>query len=43
MTGGMAGIAGTVLVLYATLLGPIIPDAGAHLVIASAHAIGTGC
>ncbi|HEY7301951.1 MAG TPA: nucleoside transporter C-terminal domain-containing protein [Xanthobacteraceae bacterium] len=35
MTGGMAGIAGTVLVLYATLLGPIIPDAGAHLVIAS--------
>src|SRR6516225_9090299 len=35
MTGGMAGIAGTVLVLYATLLGSIIPDAGAHLVIAS--------
>jgi concentrative nucleoside transporter, CNT family len=35
MTGGMAGIAGTVLVLYATVLGPIIPDAAAHLVIAS--------
>jgi concentrative nucleoside transporter, CNT family len=35
MTGGMAGVAGTVLVLYATLLGPIIPDAAAHLVIAS--------
>src|SRR5437868_8213393 len=35
MTGGMAGIAGTVLVLYATLLAPIVPDAGAHLVIAS--------
>jgi concentrative nucleoside transporter, CNT family len=35
MTGGMAGIAGTVLVLYAALLGSIIPDAGAHLVIAS--------
>jgi CNT family concentrative nucleoside transporter len=35
MTGGMAGIAGTVLVLYATLLASIIPDAGAHLVIAS--------
>jgi CNT family concentrative nucleoside transporter len=35
MTGGMAGIAGTVLVLYATILGPIIPDSGAHLVIAS--------
>ena len=32
MTGGMAGIAGTVLVLYATILGPIIPDAAAHLV-----------
>ena len=35
MTGGMAGIAGTVLVIYATLLGPIIPDAAAHFVIAS--------
>jgi concentrative nucleoside transporter, CNT family len=35
MTGGMAGIAGTVLVLYATLLAPLIPDAGAHFVIAS--------
>jgi len=36
MTGGMAGIAGTVLVLYATLLAPLIPDAAAHFVIASA-------
>src|SRR6476659_1982102 len=35
MTGGMAGIAGTVLVIYATLLGPLIPDAAAHLLIAS--------
>jgi CNT family concentrative nucleoside transporter len=35
MTGGMAGIAGTVLVIYATVLGPIIPDAAANLVIAS--------
>jgi concentrative nucleoside transporter, CNT family len=35
MTGGMAGIAGTVLVLYATLLAPLIPDAGGHFVIAS--------
>jgi concentrative nucleoside transporter, CNT family len=35
MTGGMAGIAGSVLVLYATLLGPLIPDAAAHFVIAS--------
>jgi concentrative nucleoside transporter, CNT family len=35
MTGGMAGIAGTVLVLYATLLSQLIPDAAAHFVIAS--------
>jgi CNT family concentrative nucleoside transporter len=35
MTGGMAGIAGTVLVLYATLLAPLIADAAAHFVIAS--------
>jgi CNT family concentrative nucleoside transporter len=35
MTGGMAGIAGTVLVLYATVLGPVIPDAAGHLVVAS--------
>jgi CNT family concentrative nucleoside transporter len=35
MTGGMAGIAGTVLVLYATILGPVIPDAAAHFIIAS--------
>jgi CNT family concentrative nucleoside transporter len=35
MTGGMAGIAGTVLVLYATLLAPLIPNAAAHFVIAS--------
>src|SRR5204863_8015314 len=34
MTGGMAGIAGTVLVIYATMLAPVIPDAAAHLVIA---------
>jgi CNT family concentrative nucleoside transporter len=35
MTGGMAGIAGTVLVLYATMLAPVIPNAAAHLVICS--------
>ncbi len=35
MTGGMAGIAGTVLVLYATLLAPLLPDAAMHFVIAS--------
>jgi len=35
MTGGMAGIAGTVLVLYAPLLAPLLPDSAAHFVIAS--------
>jgi CNT family concentrative nucleoside transporter len=35
MTGGMAGIAGTVLVIYVTIVGPLIPDAAAHFVIAS--------
>ena len=35
MTGGMAGIAGTMLALYATLLAPVLPDAAAHFVIAS--------
>jgi concentrative nucleoside transporter, CNT family len=35
MTGGMAGIAGTVFVLYATILAPAIPDAAGHIVVAS--------
>lgn len=35
MAGGMASIAGTVLFLYASILGPAIPDALAHLLIAS--------
>jgi concentrative nucleoside transporter, CNT family len=35
MTGGMASIAGTVLFLYASILGPTLPDAMAHLLIAS--------
>jgi concentrative nucleoside transporter, CNT family len=35
MVGGMAGIAGTVFVIYATLLRPIIPEAAGHLLIAS--------
>lgn len=35
MTGGMAGIAGTVLVLYATILSPVVPDATSHFIIAS--------
>jgi CNT family concentrative nucleoside transporter len=35
MTGGMAGIAGTVLVLYAQFLRDAVPDAAGHLIIAS--------
>jgi CNT family concentrative nucleoside transporter len=35
MTGGMAGIAGTVLVVYVTILRPIIPEIAGHLLIAS--------
>ena len=35
MTGGMAGIAGTVMALYAVLLAPIIPEAFGHILIAS--------
>jgi len=35
MTGGMARIAGTVFVLYATILGPYIPDAAAHIMVCS--------
>jgi concentrative nucleoside transporter, CNT family len=35
MTGGMAGIAGTVFVLYATILVAAIPDAAGHIVVAS--------
>jgi CNT family concentrative nucleoside transporter len=35
MTGGMASIAGTVLVLYATILAPALPDAAGHIIIAS--------
>jgi CNT family concentrative nucleoside transporter len=35
MTGGMAGIAGTVFVLYATILRNIIPDVAGHILVAS--------
>ena len=35
MTGGMASIAGTVLVLYATILSAAVPDAAAQLIVAS--------
>ena len=35
MSCGMAGIAGTVMVLYASLLGPILPNALGHILIAA--------
>jgi CNT family concentrative nucleoside transporter len=35
MTGGMAGIAGTVFVLYATILRAVIPDVAGHILVAS--------
>src|SRR5713226_6950607 len=35
MVGGMASIAGTVLFLYGSILAPTLPDAVAHLLIAS--------
>ncbi len=35
MTCGMAGIAGTVMVLYASILGPVIPSALGNILIAS--------
>ncbi len=35
MSCGMAGIAGTMMVIYAAILGPVIPDALGHILIAS--------
>jgi concentrative nucleoside transporter, CNT family len=35
MTGGMAGIAGTVFVLYATILADAIPNAAGHIAVCS--------
>ncbi|HEY0181734.1 MAG TPA: nucleoside transporter C-terminal domain-containing protein [Rhodopila sp.] len=35
MTCGMAGVAGTVMIIYATFLGPFVPDALGHILIAS--------
>src|SRR5215472_1122344 len=35
MTGGMAGIAGTVFVLYATILANAIPNAAGHIAVCS--------
>jgi CNT family concentrative nucleoside transporter len=35
MAGGMASIAGTVMVLYATIVGSLVPDAFGHILVAS--------
>jgi CNT family concentrative nucleoside transporter len=35
MSCGMAGVAGTVMVVYATILGPVIPDALGNILISS--------
>ncbi len=35
MTCGMAGVAGTVMVLYASVLGPVVPTAMGHILAAS--------
>ena len=35
MTGGMAGVAGTVMALYASILGGVVPDALGHILAAS--------
>jgi concentrative nucleoside transporter, CNT family len=35
MSGGMAGIAGTMMVLYASILGPLVPEAMGHILSAS--------
>ncbi len=35
MTTGMATIAGTVMVLYAGIIGPVVPDAMGHILVAS--------
>lgn len=35
MCVGLGGVAGTVLVLYATMLGPVLPNAAGHLLVAT--------
>jgi concentrative nucleoside transporter, CNT family len=35
MSCGMAGVAGTVMIVYATMLGPVVPDALGHILISS--------
>jgi CNT family concentrative nucleoside transporter len=42
MTVGMAGVAGTVLALYATVLGSVVPGAAGHLIVASVISVPAG-
>jgi CNT family concentrative nucleoside transporter len=42
MTVGMAGVAGTVLALYATILEPLLPGAAGHLIVASVISVPAG-
>jgi concentrative nucleoside transporter, CNT family len=42
MTVGMAGVAGTVLALYAAVLEPMLPGAAGHLIVASVISVPAG-
>jgi concentrative nucleoside transporter, CNT family len=42
MTVGMAGVAGTVLALYAVILGPSVPGVAGHLIVASVISVPAG-
>lgn len=42
MTVGMAGVAGTVLALYASILAPTLPGAAGHLIVASVISVPAG-
>ena len=42
MTVGMAGVAGTVLALYASILEPLLPGAAGHLIVASVISVPAG-
>jgi CNT family concentrative nucleoside transporter len=42
MTVGMAGVAGTVLALYATVIGSVVPGAAGHLIVASVISVPAG-
>jgi len=42
MTVGMAGVAGTVLALYASILEPVLPGAAGHLIVASVISVPAG-